>query len=155
MGRDDLESAVIALTKPALAAAGLALVDLEFAQSAGAWVLRFFIDTTDGHNITIDRCTEASRLLDPLLDAAEVVHGAYVLEVSSPGINRRVRWLEDFARFADETVEMQFRSPLEGRRKLHGTLRGTDENEVLVEDSHGALWHVPLHIIKRATLQRL
>ena len=89
--RDDVEAAVIGLAKPALAAAGLELVDLEFVQSAGAWVLRFFIDTTDGSNVSINTCTAASRLLDPLLDTADAVPGAYVLEVSSPGINRRVR----------------------------------------------------------------
>ena len=154
MAREDVESAVGALTKPALAAAGLVLVDVEFVQAAGAWVLRFFIDTADDNNITLDTCTEASRLLDPLLDAADLVPGAYALEVSSPGVDRRVRWLEDFDRFAGEQVQMHFRSPLEGRRKLAGTLQGTDDGEVLVEDSAGKLWHVPTHVIRRANLQR-
>lgn len=156
MARDDVTAAVTAIAKPALAGAGYGLVDVEFARSHGAWVLRFFIERSSGEPVTIGDCQAVSQLLDPLLDAEDVVHGPYVLEVSSPGIDRRVRWPEDFDRFAGETVEMQFLSPLEGRRKLSGTLHGmANDQEVLVEDSSGKTWHVPLHVIRRANLRRL
>lgn len=155
MARDDVEAAVIELTRPALAAAGYELVDLEFVRSDGAWVLRFFIDMRQGNGITISDCADASHLLDPLLDAADIVPERYTLEVSSPGVDRRVRWPEDFDRFAGETVHLVFATPLEGRRKLRGTLRGTVEDEVLVEDHTARVWHVPLHVIRRANLRRL
>ena len=154
MARDDVEAAVIALTRPALASAGYALVDLEFVLADGAWVLRFFIDMTEREGITISDCAAASRLLDPLLDAADCVGDAYTLEVSSPGVNRRVRWPEDFDRFAGETVHVDLATPLEGRRKLRGTLRGMAADEVLVEEAAGKLWHVPTTVIRRATLRR-
>ena len=153
--REEVERAVIALARPALAAAGLALVDVEFVRTDGAWVLRFFIDMQNDNGVTIDTCTAASRLLDPLLDAAEAIPGPYRLEVSSPGIDRRVRWPEDFARFAGEQLRIQLRAPLEGRRRLEGTLRGIAEDEVLLEDADERTWHVPLHTIARATLRRL
>lgn len=155
MARDDVESAVIAAARPALAAAGLVLVDVEYVLADGAWVLRFFIDGKEEHGVTIDTCATASRLLDPLLDASDIVPGPYTLEVSSPGIDRRVRWPEDFARFAGERVQMRFRAPLEGRKTLQGTLRGLADDEVLVEDSAGRIWHVPPHTIRRAHLRRL
>ncbi len=155
MARDDVEAAVIALTRPALAAAGYTLVDLEFVRSDGAWALRFFIDMTDQTGITISNCADASRLLDPLLDTADLVPAGYTLEVSSPGVNRRVRWPEDFARFAGEPADMLLATPLEGQRKLHGTLRGFADDEVLLEDPAGKLWHVPVHVIRRTNLRRL
>lgn len=157
MTGDDVVDAVIRLARPALAAAGFALVDLEYVRSGGAWVLRFFIDSAEDNGITVDDCQRASRLLDPLLDTCDAVTGAYVLEVSSPGIDRRVRWPEDFTRFAGEAVHVQLASPLEGRRKLQGTLRGMDPDAdaVLVEDADGKVWHVPRHVIRRANLQRL
>lgn len=158
MSREDVVDAVIRLVRPALAAAGFALVDVEYVRSGGAWVLRFFIDRSgdEAGGVTLDDCQRASQLLDPLLDTADVIQGTYLLEVSSPGVNRRVRWAADFARFAGEAVQLQFASPLEGRRKLRGTLRGiTDDDEVLVEAMDGRVWHVPRHAVKRATLQRL
>lgn len=155
MARADVEAAVIELARPALAAAGMALVDLEFVKSDGAWVLRFFIAMDEQDGVTIDDCVAASRLLDPLLDAADLVPGPYQLEVSSPGVDRRVRWPEDFDRFAGEPVQVRLHTPLEGRRNLRGTLRGMAEDEVLVEDAAGTVWHVPLHVIRRANLRRL
>lgn len=155
MARDDVVVKVIEVSRDALAAAGFALVDLEYVQSGGAWVLRFFVERTDDTPVTIADCQTVSRLLDPLLDTADIVPGAYVLEVSSPGIDRRIRWADDFRRFAGEEVQMQFLSPYEGRRKLRGVLRGCEDDEVLVDDAAGKQWHVPLHIIKRANLRRL
>lgn len=156
MARDDVEAAVIDLTRPALATAGFTLVDLEYVLADGAWVLRFFIDMPESDSVTVNDCAQASRLLDPLLDTADLVPGRYALEVSSPGVNRRVRWPEDFAAFAGETVKIALASPLEGRRKLRGTLRGVaDDAEVLLEEDSGKLWHVPFHAIRCANLQRL
>lgn len=130
--RDDLEQA---LTR-ALEDMGFDLVDLERTGGRGRPILRLRIDKPDsmpGRGVTVDDCAQVSRALEPLLDARDGLSGKYVLEVSSPGVDRPIRKRRDFERYVGQEVSVKGFGPLvDGSRKLRGVLvgvEGTGEDE--------------------------
>jgi len=146
---------IAGIVEPALEAEGYTLVDLEFRREGGAWVLRLFIDKPDG-GITLDDCQKASQLLSPILDVEDIIADRYFMEVSSPGINRRIRKKIDFERFAGTKVKIQLRSPVDGRRKITGIIAGVEGNNVFIRNEctgSQELSPVPLAAITRANLQ--
>lgn len=141
--------------EPAIESEGYTLVDVELKGKGGSRVLRLFIDKPDG-GITLDDCQKVSELVSPVLDVEDVVEGRYYLEVSSPGINRRIRKKTDFERFVANTVTIHARSPVDGRRKITGVIEGVEDAEVLIRyDRSGVekISRVPLAVIDRANLK--
>jgi ribosome maturation factor RimP len=128
---------------------GMELVDLEYRREGPRWMLRVFIDKEGGVNI--DDCARISRELGDLLDVKDVIPQAYVLEVSSPGLNRRIRKKEDFSRFVGQKVQLWLVSPKDGRRKIVGDLVGVEGEEVVVTATEGR-FSVPLTNIAKAHL---
>ena len=146
---------IASIVEPALDGEGYSLVDLEYRREGRSWVLRVFIDKPDG-GITLDDCQKASRLLGPILDVEDVIDGRYFMEVSSPGINRRIRKKGDFEKFAGAKVKMQLRSPVDGRKRITGIIEGVEGDKVFIrKESAGLpeLSRVPLAAITRANLQ--
>ena len=112
-------------------------------------MLRLFIDKDGG--VTLDDCASISRELGDLLDVKDIIPQAYVLEVSSPGLNRRLRKKEDFSRFAGQKVRLQLVAPIDGRRKIVGELEGVEDEAVIVAAPEGRC-SVALKDIAKANL---
>ena len=143
------------VVEPAVEAEGYLLVDVEFTSGPGGGILRLYIDRSEG-GITLDDCEQVSRLLSPLLDVENIIEGKYYLEISSPGINRRIRKKSDFEKFAGNKVKVHLRSPLNGRKKITGTIEGVDGKELLVSEGPAKpQMRIPLENILRANLQIL
>jgi ribosome maturation factor RimP len=92
-----------------------------------------------------------SEQLGAWLDVEDPLPSSYVLEVSSPGFDRRLRTLEHFARFAGERAKVELKDARDGRRHLTGKLAGTEAERVLI-DVDGEVWRVPLNDIAMARL---
>jgi len=111
-------------------ALGFELVELEKAGSKTRPVLRVRIDrpdSTPGHGVTVDDCARVSRSLEEHLDAIDAMPARYVLEVSSPGVERPLVRPRDFERFAGRRVLLRGFAPLAGRdRRLEGELLGLE-----------------------------
>jgi len=137
------------ISESLVVAEGMELVDLEYRKEGARWTLRLFIDKEGG--VTVDDCARISRELGDLLDVKDVIPQAYVLEVSSPGLNRRIRKKEDFSRFAGQKVQLWLLSPKDGRRKIMGELVGVEGEEVVVTATDGR-FSVPLTDIAKAHL---
>lgn len=150
---ESIEERIAALVEGAVENEGYHLVDLEYKGDSRSGVLRIFIDKPEG-GVSVDDCQKVSEMVSPMLDVENVIEGRYFLEVSSPGINRRIRKREDFERFAGSRVKIQLRSPLDGRKNITGVIEGVEENEVVVRDRDKAN-RVPLAAISRANLQVL
>ncbi len=148
MGQTVEKERLIALIEAPLAALGFELADLDV-HLGRRGLLRLFIDRASG--VTLDDCERVSEQLGAWLDVEDPLPGSYVLEVSSPGFDRRLRTLEHFARFAGERVKVELRDPRDGRRKLTGKLAGTEAERVLI-DVDGEVWRVPLNDIAMARL---
>jgi ribosome maturation factor RimP len=114
--------------EPAVAGMGYELVDVQ--ASNGGRLLRLFIDKPGG--VTLDDCAAISRHLTRVLAVEGIDYER--LEVSSPGLDRRLRKASDFVRFAGQKAEVRMRTPdASGRRKFVGVLRGAEAGQVSVE----------------------
>ena len=94
MAKSNTEKKVLPLLEPIVAERGLELVDLEFVKEGANWYLRVYIDKEGG--VSIDDCEAVSRALEAKLDEKDPIEQAYVLEVSSPGIDRPLKKDADF-----------------------------------------------------------
>lgn len=135
-----------------IAEQGYELVEVEIAGQSGTRILRLYIDKPAG-GIGIQDCSIVSQFLNPLLDAEDFISENYILEVSSPGIDRPLRKPEDFVRFAGEEITVQTYSPLQGRKKFTGILRGFDDGLIQVECEETP-FEIHLENLKRANLNR-
>ena len=137
------------MLEPTVQRLGYELSDLEVKLGGRSGVLRLFIDHPDG--IGLDDCEKVSLAVSALLDVEDPLPGQYNLEVSSPGLDRKLTKVEHFQRFTGETVKVQMRFPIEGRKRFRGTLVATDDENIVVEvdgESHS----LPLATIDTARL---
>ena len=113
------------------ASQGLELVDVEFRGGGKARLLRLFIDKPGG--VTHEDCAFVSRELGTILDVEDAIPGSYTLEVSSPGLDRKLVKAADFERFAGSRVRLSTCEPVEGSRHFEGRLQGLREGRVALE----------------------
>ena len=119
------------LLDPTVDALGYELVHLEFSTAGGDSILRVYIDAPGG--IRVDDCEAVSRHLSAVLDAEDALHSAYLLEVSSPGLDRPLVKPEHFRRFAGSRAKIVLNAGVRGRRRFTGELREAGERGVVIE----------------------
>ena len=140
---------LIELLEPAIEALGFELSDLELSLGHGRGLVRLFIDSAEG--ITLDDCERVSHQVSGVLDVEDPITGHYTLEVSSPGMDRPLFTLEQFAAYAGNQVQVRLRVAFEGRRKFKGLLNGVEGDDVLVVvDNEEYL--LPIDYIDRANV---
>ncbi|MBZ5566615.1 MAG: ribosome maturation factor RimP [Acidobacteriia bacterium] len=126
------------------ASQGLELVDVEFRGGGKARLLRLFIDKPGG--VTHEDCAFVSREVGTILDVEDAVPGgSYTLEVSSPGLDRKLMKPSDFERFAGSRVRLITRQPVEGSRHFEGRLQGLQAGRVALEVGSGK---IPAHTVE-------
>jgi len=113
------------------ASQGLELVELEFRGGGKARMLRLFIDKPGG--VTHEDCAFVSREFGTILDVEDVIPGSYTLEVSSPGLDRKLMKPADFERFAGSLIRLVARETVEGSRHFEGRLQGLRDGRVALE----------------------
>lgn len=139
---------LLELLEPAVAAMGFELADLD-AHFGRRGLLRLYIDREGG--VTVDDCQRVSEQIGAVLDVEDPLPGSYVLEVSSPGFDRRLRTLAHFERFSGENAKVELRDAVDGRRRFTGKLVGVEGSEVLLEVD-GELTRLPFGDIVVARL---
>ncbi|MBN1847336.1 MAG: ribosome maturation factor RimP [Deltaproteobacteria bacterium] len=116
------------LAEPILDETGYELVDVEYLSTHGKWVVRIYIDKAGG--ISIDDCVQVSRELGDLLDIKEIIEHEYVLEVSSPGVNRPLKKEKDFVRAIGQKIKVTTTTPINGRRHFLGRLEAFENGDL-------------------------
>jgi ribosome maturation factor RimP len=131
---------------------GMEIVDVEFRRegSRAGKVLRIFLDKEGGP--TLEDLTRISRRLNEIFDEGLQVEGSYVLEVSSPGINRALKTPEHFARFIGKRVRVRTRDLIDGRRSFLGTLKEATPGEIVVE-TDGRDYRIAYAVIEKANYE--
>ncbi len=115
------------LSEPLAKELGLSLWDVQFVKEGADWFLRVFIDKEEG--VTIDDCVDMTHALSPVLDKEDPISQEYLLEVSSPGLERKLTRPEHFQAYVGRLVRARLIRPLEtGERELTGVLLGVDED---------------------------
>ena len=128
----------------------LELVAVEITGAARKPVVRLVLDRAEG--VTLADCETVSRQASVILDTYDPFPGRYSLEVSSPGLDRKLYGERDYARFAGQVVSVRMRPTWRGPRALTGVLNGTAGNAVRVSDTSGTEHLLPAHQIFEARL---
>ena len=146
-GREDTIQELLA---PTVEAMGFELWGLEHMSQGRHSMLRLYIDGENGVNV--DDCAEVSRQVSGILDVEDPISGEYTLEGSSPGVDRLLFRSEHYLMYVGEWLEVRMRVPFEGRRKFKGTLKGMEEDDVVLQvDNEEFL--LPLGSIDRAQVK--
>jgi ribosome maturation factor RimP len=128
----------------------LEVVDIAVGSSGGRQRIYVVVDTPAGDGaVTVEECAAVSREIGHALEAAGLVLASYLLEVSSPGVDRVLAREKDFERAVGRRVAVQTREPLEGRRNFRGELLEFKDDELLVS-THSGLCRIPLGAVGRA-----
>ncbi|MES1203343.1 MAG: ribosome maturation factor RimP [Pseudomonadota bacterium] len=126
-----LEERVVEIIEPVAADLGLALVRVRISGMRRK-KLQIMAERLSDGGMGIGECEDLSRAIGPVLDVADPIPGEYDLEVSSPGIDRPLVRLEDFARFAGHEAKVELARMIEGRRRFRGEIRAVDGDDVVM-----------------------
>ena len=138
-----------ALLAPVVESLGYQCWGIEFLSQGRHSLLRVYVDHANG--ILVEDCEAVSRQISGGRDVEVSVAAEYALEVSSPGMDRPLFTIEQFALHAGEQVKIKLRSPFDGRRNFQGLLRGVEEQDVVVlVDDHEFL--LPIDLIDKANI---
>lgn len=118
------------LIEPVVQGMGFVLWGIEYIPSGKFSTLRIYIDHEDG--IHVDQCADVSRQVSAVMDVEDPISNNYTLEVSSPGMDRPLFTLEQYAAYIGEWVEIKLRYAFEGRRNFKGVLNGIEDGDVVI-----------------------
>ncbi|MDO6515211.1 MULTISPECIES: ribosome maturation factor RimP [Neptuniibacter] len=137
------------LIEPSVIALGVELWGIEFLSQGKHSTLRVYIDSENG--ISVDDCAKVSHQISGIMDVEDPIAGNYTLEVSSPGVDRPLFTLEQFAAYAGSHIQLRLRIAYEGRRKFKGILNGIEGDDILVvvDDEE---YMLPIEYIDRANI---
>lgn len=133
--REEYEQKTEELLLPILEKYGFELWDVEYVKEGSNWYLRAYIDKPGG--IMVDDCEVVSRELSDLLDEKDFVEGAYILEVSSPGLGRPLKKERDFERSIGEEVEIRTYRAIDRQKEFTGILKVYDKDTITIEYEDG------------------
>lgn len=145
---EDIQQAI----EPTVEMAGYQLIDLVWGTAFNRRTLTLFVDKPGG--ILLEECQSLARQVGDFIEAEDLVAGTYVLEVSSPGAERRLKTAADYVMFTGRYARILTSAPIEGlgTYEMHGYLRGFAEDAVLCETEAGELVSIPLGQITTARL---
>ena len=139
------------LIAPSLEAMGYRLVRVAVTGGRRAQVLQVMAERIDDKPMSVDDCTQVTHTVSALLDVEDPIEHAYVLEVSSPGIDRPLVRREDYERFCGHEAKLELATPIDGRRRFRGKLLGLEADRVRVSLGNEVV-ELPLARIQRAKL---
>lgn len=151
LSMDDLEIRVKRLIEPIIKDMGIELEDIELTRMAGKALLRIFIDKKGG--VTIDDCEKVSREIEAQLDVEDPMPSSYILEVSSPGLDRLLKRPEDFKRFCGKAVRVITSAPIENQTFFVGEMIEAGDAEILLLLPKDKKVTIPYKNISRARLE--
>lgn len=152
MANASLMEKITAIVRRACEREGIEVWDVEFAGGGKSRVLRIFIDKPGG--VSHGDCELVSQQVGTVLDVEDVIPGArYHLEVSSPGVERKLRGPADYERFAGQKAKIVLKEPIENQRRWEGSLGPCAEGFLTIEAASGKTLRVPVQQIEKANLK--
>lgn len=149
--RTRIAEVVRTLITPVALELGYMLWNVEYVKEGADMILRITIDKPEG--ITIEDCEQMTHAIDPLLDEADPIEESYLLEVSSPGIERELSRPEHFESCLGEDVEIRLYAPVEGSKVWQGVLVGLNEqNHIVIDTPNGQMTFDPSAVSRVKTV---
>jgi ribosome maturation factor RimP len=150
--REPVASKIEEIAQRVAESEGLELVEVEVKGGGGSRLVRISIDKPDG--VTHADCELVSQQVGTILDVEDVVPGGrYTLEVSSPGVERKLLKLQDYQRFQGKKVKVTLREPIEGRRNWDGTLTGFEDGIIALDAGQGKTVRFEFGQVQKANLK--
>lgn len=149
-----LESIAVRIDKVAENAArenGVEFVNSEIVGSKRNMTVRIYIDKPEG--VTIEDCSTVSRAMEAVMDADDFMPSAYVLEISSPGLERRLNSIRDFERFIGKKAKVKTAEAVNGQANFSGRISAVEGNEVVLDDKTNGTVRIPYGNIAKANLK--
>ena len=144
------EQSLLDAIEPRAASEGIEIVTLEIVGAKKSPTIRVFIDTD--HGVGFDELSSAQSWINEIMDEIDPFPGAYMLEVSSPGIDRPLRTPEHFAKRVGERAVVKTTGQVEGRSTFTGDIVSADDEEVVI-DCDGTHYKIPFTKLKRANIK--
>jgi ribosome maturation factor RimP len=146
-----------AIAERVAASRGLDVWDIQSRREAGGHVVRVFIDrpgpsATPEESVSVEDCEQVNREMGTILDVDDPLPFTYTLEVSSPGLDRPMRGIDDYRRFAGRLAKIVVREAVDNQKAFEGRLRGVEQEDVLLEAPNGRMHRLPLRLITRGRL---
>lgn len=127
------------------------VVDVQYLKENGSWVVRVFIDKENG--VFMDDCEKMSHIFGDALDQCDILQNSYMLEISSPGINRVLRKEKDFERFVGERAKIQTFTPINNQKNFLGELLSFENGKIKINDVTNGEVEINFSDIKKANLE--
>jgi len=147
----DLVQRIGEIARPILDSMGLQLVDVEYSGHGGRGRVRLFIDKAGG--VTLDDCEQASRSIAVALDVEDPIRVPYVLEVSSPGLDRPLKRRQDFERARGQKIKVRTSQPIAGQWDWAGRLQELRDAQVVLVLPEGREVLLPLDLVSSARIE--
>jgi ribosome maturation factor RimP len=151
MDRSSVEHKVQEIAAAAAAEHGLELVRVTVKGADKNPTVAVFIDKEGG--VTHEDCAAVSRQMDAALDTKDFISSAYVLEVSSPGLERELYSLTDFTRFTGSLAKVKVNKPVEGQRNFRGRIAGVEGEKIVFDDKTKGIVNFPYSYVTKANLE--
>ncbi|RJQ13320.1 MAG: ribosome maturation factor RimP [Nitrospiraceae bacterium] len=151
MNIEELKKKITGLIEPVISTLGADLEDVEFNKMGGKGLLRVFVDKPEG--VTIDDCERVSREIETALDVEDLIPFPYVLEVSSPGLDRPLKGPKDFKRFTGKTIRVTTSSPIELQTFFIGKIAVADDDGIVLFLPKDRRVIIPYENISKARLE--
>jgi len=132
MERDLIIERVGSIARSVAEADGIEVVHVDLAGTKRDAVVRIFIDREGG--VTLDDCSRVSRGVEDVLDVEDFIASRYVLEVSSPGIERQLYSLTDFVRFTGQLTKVKTKNEIDGQKTFVGTITAVEGEKISIDD---------------------
>lgn len=149
----DYAGKVQGIVLPFVEEMGLELVDVEYLQDGGYWYLRIFIENPEG-SVSIEQCATLSNKIDETVD--NIIPDKFFLEVSSPGIERPLKKIEDFVRFKGEKIKVALKHKLQDSKNFEGVLADVVEDiihlSIFIKKGEEQILEIPFKEIRKANI---
>lgn len=150
MREGSIHHSVTELIEPVVRGEGMELVDIEYKKEGNLWYLRVYIDKEQG--ISVEDCRKISHRIEDIIEIEDIISSRYMLEVSSPGLDRPLKTERDFLKNKDRCVRVTTSCPIHDRKRFRGKIRNC-VGQSLTLDEGGSLLEIPLEKIDNAKLE--
>lgn len=137
------------IVTPVVNEMGLSLVDIEYMQDGGYWYVRIYVENLNGE-ITLEECAAISGKIDE--DVDKLIEQRFFLEVSSPGIERPLKKIEDFIRFKGEKIKISLKHKINDKKSFEGIITECKDNIIFLEIEEENIVEIPFSEVKKANI---
>lgn len=137
------------IVTPVVNEMGLSLVDIEYMQDGGYWYVRIYVENLNGE-ITLEECAAISGKIDE--DVDKLIEQRFFLEVSSPGIERPLKKIEDFIRFKGEKIKVSLKHKINDKKSFEGIITECKDNIIFLEIEEENIVEISFSEVKKANI---